>query len=158
MNCDLCGSKREPFYKGRVEEVSMTLCDDCKNVGEDVKQVPSSVAVNKKTPTTQSSTRIRTTPEHKEIIQIIRPNYPQIIKRAREYKGLKQEDFAKIIAEKASVIHSLESGKHTPSIDLARKLERHLGITLIEQHEEQSRANIKSSSIPLTIADLIKKR
>lgn len=154
MSCDLCGSNTGPFYKGDVEGVQMTMCGQCKGAGTDVHLITKPRAPKTESKT-QNNARLEA-PARKEIIQIISPNYAQKIKSARERMGLKQEDFAKRIAEKTSIIHSLESGRHMPNIDLARKLERELGITLVEQHEEQSMVSGKDVSGPITIADLIK--
>ena len=72
--------------------------------------------------------------------------------------GLKQEDLAKEIAEKESVIHWLETGRHEPSLELARKLEKFLGIRLIDEAEEGTGGGIISaeSKGKYTLGDFIK--
>ena len=71
--------------------------------------------------------------------------------------GLKQKELAKMLAEKESVIHKLESGNIEPSLNLARKLERQLRIKIIEQHElgKEDNHKYKSKRTVLTIGDLI---
>jgi putative transcription factor len=69
---------------------------------------------------------------------------------------MNQEDFAKKIAEKVSVVHKLEIGEIKPSLALARKLERLLGIKLIEFYEEESKGNAKVSTEGFTIGDIVK--
>jgi putative transcription factor len=90
-------------------------------------------------------------------VQLIVANYSKIIKSAREKTGLKQEELAKKIAEKESVIHKLESGIMKPDIPLARKLEKFLRITLVESVEVSDDVEEKrSSSEGLTLGDLIR--
>ena len=90
-----------------------------------------------------------------EPIEVIVPDFSLKIKNARESLKLKQEELAKKISKKASVIHKLESGHLTPSISLAKKLESFLNIKLIEQYEEEKKEiNLKDED--LTIGDLIK--
>ena len=69
--------------------------------------------------------------------------------------GLKQKEFAKFLAERESLIHKMESGTYTPSIELARKLERQLGISLVEQKEVKTQKLEKKAS-KFTIGDIIK--
>jgi putative transcription factor len=71
---------------------------------------------------------------------------------------LKQEELAKKIAEKESVIHKLESGSIIPAIPLARKLEKFLRIALVETIEVDSpeTSDRRSSSDGLTLGDLIR--
>jgi len=84
-------------------------------------------------------------------------DYHDIIRRAREKKGLTQEELGLIINEKASVINRLESKRMSPSITLARKLERALEITLLEESEEVSPSEFrKGENAELTIGDIIK--
>jgi len=68
-----------------------------------------------------------------EVIFIVDENYPQIIKERREKLGLKQEELARKISEKESVINKLESGSMIPNLKLAKKLERFLKVKLISE-------------------------
>ena len=74
--------------------------------------------------------------------------------------GLKQEDFAKKINEKLSVVSGIESGRHKPSMELAKKIGRFLRISLVEEIEDKEEEKIagKGASEELTIGDLIKIR
>ena len=54
------------------------------------------------------------------------------IRNKRDELGLKQEDFAKMLNEKESIIHKLETGEFKPSLKLAKKLEKKFGLKLIE--------------------------
>ena len=71
---------------------------------------------------------------------------------------MKQEELAKKINEKESRLHKIESGHFTPSLRLARKLEKFLKITLVEQVAEDTSPLEKSKSESLTLGDFIKVR
>ena len=62
-------------------------------------------------------------------------DYSTVIRQARERMGLTQSDLAKMIGEKESIIRRLESGRMSPTLDLARKLEKALKVKLIERVE-----------------------
>jgi putative transcription factor len=84
-------------------------------------------------------------------------DYPKRISKARSKKGLTQEDLAKQINEKKSVISRLESGEMRPSDKLIKKLERTLDIKLKERMEfqiEESKKKLTSGGV--TLGDLIK--
>ena len=85
-------------------------------------------------------------------------DFAEKIRIKREKLGLKQEDFAKKIGEKESVVHKLETGEFEPSLELAKKLEKVLNIKLIEEYEEEHKATTKATSIITTIGDLVKIR
>jgi putative transcription factor len=89
-------------------------------------------------------------------MQLVVQDYAQRIRGKRESMGLTQEKFAQQLNEKESVIHHLEVGKGGMSLDLARKLERKLGITLVEQYEDSTEKIKKTDNVALTIGDLIK--
>ena len=59
-------------------------------------------------------------------------DYDQRIRQARESAGLSQEDLAKELNEKASLIRKLERGDMLPSDSVQKKLERKLDISLSE--------------------------
>ena len=55
------------------------------------------------------------------------------IRLARQKRGLLIKELAQQIFEKESFLHKIEQGKHAPDERLARKLEKFLGIKLIER-------------------------
>jgi putative transcription factor len=59
-------------------------------------------------------------------------DYDQRIRQARESEGLSQEEFAKQLNEKASLIRKLEGGDTLPSDSVQTKIERALDIDLTE--------------------------
>jgi putative transcription factor len=141
----MCG-KDEPTIRALVEGVELNVCENCASFGKPVKRH----AVKKELPKLEK----RIMPE-KEIIQAIREDYPEIIRKKREKMGLTQKDFSKFLSEKESLIHKIESGLYAPSIDLARKIEKQLGLSLVEEKEVIPQ-HIKAKKETFTIGDVIK--
>lgn len=149
MACNICGNPLAN-WTCTIEGITMSACDTCAKYGTNPKKIIQEPPKKKQAPAPTAA------PE-KTTIQVIIPNYAQLIKNAREKRGLKQADFAKLIAEKESVIHGLESGRIRPNIDLARKLERSLHITLVQQIEDSGNTTQhKSPDDTLTLGDLLR--
>jgi putative transcription factor len=146
--CDMCGTK-EATCKCKVEGVIMTACEGCARFGTVLARV-------EKEEKKQKPTDLPQTEREGTLIQVIVPDFAKRIKDARERKRLKQDEFAKIISERESVIHNLESGHMRPGIDLARKLEKALRITLVDTVEDSPRESKKTRSDTLTLGDILK--
>ena len=54
------------------------------------------------------------------------------IEEIRKEKGIRQEDFARILGVSRQTISSLETGRYNPSIFLAYKIARFFGMTIEE--------------------------
>jgi putative transcription factor len=81
-------------------------------------------------------------------------NYNVLIRQAREGMGLTQADLAKLIGEKESIVRRLESGRMSPTLELARKIEKVLKIKLYEKiHQEQEPP--KPQGFQLTLGDVV---
>ncbi|MBW2982481.1 multiprotein bridging factor aMBF1 [Candidatus Woesearchaeota archaeon] len=151
MQCDMCGSE-ERLFKTNIEGTILNVCRACSKFGKVISEIkepekikPKKIIITKSEPET-------------EIIEIVVNDFAEKIRSRREKLGLKQEDFAKRISEKESVIHKLEIGEFKPSLELARKLEKTLNIKLIEEYEEEHKTSTKTDTEIPTIGDLIKIR
>jgi uncharacterized protein (TIGR00270 family) len=152
MNCEMCGTESN-LINSLVEGVELKVCKNCSAFGKSIKR-----PIRRLPPSSSPSSRpIFQKKPDKEIVQVIIDDFSKIIKDKREKMGLKQKELAKYLAERESLIHKMESGSITPSIDLARKLERQLSIKLIEEQEVKSQ-NLKINSAKLTIGDMIKQK
>jgi putative transcription factor len=149
MACEMCGKESE-LYKAEVEGSIMSVCQTCAKFGKIITK-PKPIQLKNK----QFIHKKKSEPE---TIFLIIDNYNIKLKNAREKLNLKQEEVAKQIAEKESLIHAIESGKHEPDINLARKLERFYKIKLVEEHKEESTGSSKQKSEGFTIGDFIKKK
>jgi len=87
----------------------------------------------KQTPPPKPPSRPARRPEEYEVVE----DYATRIKNAREKLGWSQEVLAVKVGESVNTIKRIEAGKLKPSIELARKLERILGIKLLEPVVEE---------------------
>lgn len=145
MQCDLCGSE-EQLCLAEVEGTRLNICKSCSKYGNIIEKSPEVVEREIK----------RFSLPQEENVQLIVNNYNELIKKRRESLGLKQKELAKKIAEKESIIHKLESKNIEPTIDLARKLEKALGLKLVMQEKVEKIITKKSESSGVTIGDMFK--
>ena len=54
------------------------------------------------------------------------------IEEIRNSRGIRQEEFAKLLGVSRQTISSLENGRYNPSIMLAHKIARFFGLTIEE--------------------------
>ncbi len=160
--CEICG---RPVYDPRmcrtviVEGVELRVCPDCYRrlvkQGK-IKEVPTTKISRKTTQTRKwTKTRIsrRILEEEYEIVE----DYAERIRKARQRMGWSQAVLAQKVREKENVIKRIEAGRLKPSIELARRLERVLGITLLEPIVEESPAKIEEGGEDYyTIGDFVR--
>lgn len=146
----MCG-KETSLFRAVIEGTQLKVCGECGKFGRVIDQIRAPEKENKKKIEKQIE-------EELEIIEGVVPDYSKKVKDARESLGLKQEALAKKINEKESVIHKIETGHYEPNLALAKKIEKFLNITLIEEQEIEKvkEASNPSSSGSLTIGDLLK--
>lgn len=145
-SCEICGKNYDNLNKAIVESVMMDVCENCGKFGKVVSSGRSLVSLAER----------KVVMKHKPIEESIVGNYHNIIKKAREDKGLKQEELAKSVAEKESIIHKIETGSLKPSIILAKKLEHFLDINLVEIVEEKKEISFNLKDSEMTIGDMLK--
>jgi len=156
MQCEMCGREVKVLYTAEIEGVKLNVCKECAKHGKILRIYNSTYKkIEKEKKRKEEKEEI---PKEEEIEKIV-DDYAIRVKKAREKKGWKQEELAKKIAEKESVIHHIESGRHEPPMNVAKKLERVLGIKLIEK----AKASIllpERKKETLTLGDIavIKKR
>lgn len=124
----------------------MAVCKECASFGQILRQ-PTAFAGKKQT--------IPQRPKEPVIVEEIVEEYAMKIKQAREKRNLNQEEFARFLGERESILQKIESGRQKPTIELAKKLEKQLGIQLIERIEEEIVEQKKSAKGPLTIGDML---
>jgi len=70
---------------------------------------------------------------------ILNPEFPKVIREARNKKGITHEQLGQKINEKVTLLKKVETGTIKPDDILSKKLERFLGIRLfINSNEEDS--------------------
>lgn len=92
-------------------------------------------------------------PKIEESSDVLKPNFSKIIRKSRERSGLKQNELAKKLNEKLSVIKRTEEGWE-PSPSLISKLEKFFNIKLTENLEENGLEK-KAKKEKLTIGDVV---
>lgn len=148
INCDLCGKTEERLSRALIEGVELNVCPACSKFGEVLAPVKKFVL--------KSPSRKAPVEEKEEKIELLVEGYADIIKKKRELIGLTQKDFAKKINEKESIVHKIETGIFEPSLSFAKKLEKALGVKLIEEHEEKHEAIKRKKFEGFTLGDFIK--
>ena len=142
MECELCGSKNAN-RKTKIDGAIVDVCEKCVSFGEEV-DPPQPVVVSRKPR------------EIEEFPDVLKPDFKDIIRTAREKKGLKQEDLAKRLNEKASLIKRAEEGWR-PSPKLISKLEKFFNISLREDVVDAV-SRKKEKKEELTIGDVVEIR
>lgn len=143
----MCGKFAE-LIEAEVEGVNLKLCPGCLKYGTVRKRFEGGSASGYKRDFSRS---------REQEFKIV-DNYASLIRGAREYKGWNQEDFAKFLNERESIVAKWENGILKPFIDVARQLERKLGIVLVIKDEdaEQVKVDQKGKNDELTLGDFIK--
>ncbi|MGC8537736.1 MAG: multiprotein bridging factor aMBF1 [Candidatus Micrarchaeia archaeon] len=123
--CELCGNKTANIYIVDVEGVELRVCAKCakgKHVISKVDTEEHSRPGRKPIPTSSTIKR----QEEAEIID----DYGKVIREARERMKLPLNALAEMINEKETLLYRVENQKTLPTIELAKKLEKALGIKL----------------------------
>jgi putative transcription factor len=154
----MCGSDVPRAEAILIDGVELSVCPRCTRFGTAEKEEapkPRSDSVSRAME--RRRRRMRTRDIYANQPDVLVADYSQRIRDARTRRRLKQEDLAKAINEKHSVVNKLEKGEMRPDDALVAKLERTLGIELRESPQDL-RTTAKSSSVKgLTIGDLLKR-
>ena len=150
----MCGKSTENLVRAKVAGSVMNLCNSCKNLGKyetDLKSNVSHSFYHKKR-------------ENKDTFILV-DDYTSQINSALAKKNLTPHHLARALNIKESLIHKVLTNKFDLEIDLARKIEKFLDISIVIKDE-----NLKSdidvgelmvsedeSSAP-SLADLIKEK
>ena len=156
-NCDMCGKIVERTQQVKVEDVVMNVCGQCTRYGTPLRQSTTTYSTN----TTRSKQR-RQRRLHPDENKRVKENAPQLLKQAREQQQLTQEQMAQKANIKESSYHKIESGHLALSLDMAKRLQKQIGIQLLEEQnasdEEEVEVRTKGEATPLTMGDLIKEQ
>jgi len=139
MQCETCGKIFKEGRKVKLEGSVIMTCVDCSKYGEVIGVVKPKEKVKKQVapPQVPEARRFASAPQVTEPLivetETLREGYNDLIRKAREKAGLKQEDLARRLNEPTSLVHRLESGKYDPSDALIRRVQSVLGIKLFEK-------------------------
>jgi putative transcription factor len=134
----------------------MTVCSRCSTFGSDdwdPRKPKGKIRRRRKSnPSLQKPRSEIDIAEQMELID----NYGMLIKKARQKKKMTVEDFAKKINEKESVVKKMEKSQMNPPSNLIKKIERELGIKLMEASTPTKVQVFGRPSRRRTIGDVIK--
>jgi putative transcription factor len=136
--CELCGSKNAN-RKTKIDGAILTACEDCVRLGQEIAMV-------------ELKPTKRTIPKLEGLERSVKTNFHILIKNERTKKNLTQEDLAKKLNEKSSLIKRMEDGWE-PSLGVIKKLEKFFNIKLTEEVEEKQ-VEKKTDNTKLTIGDV----
>ena len=97
--CDMCGNETT-LFRTNIEGTELNVCRNCGKHGEII--APARKSIPKATEETKTAQPVKK--KSTELIQVIADDYSSRIRNARERKGMKQEELAKALSEKESVI------------------------------------------------------
>jgi putative transcription factor len=162
MQCEMCGETIRTKPKlVRVEGAELQVCNRCERFGTEVQQ-PKRADVRRPAAGTGTAGRVATPPPattyrkrdmfdymEGEIVE----DYSERIRHARMEKGLSQKDLAMQMKERELLIKKIEKGELIPEEAVRKKLEKVLGIRLLESVAPDSEKKAKDLLAP-TLGDV----
>ena len=144
MPCEMCGKEVPRLRRVQIGSSVLEVCNECAKFGADVQREPppgepvvSGPAAVAPPPRPHQGS----TPRRRDVLssgeEELAEDFAKRISKARQSKGWTQEELAKRLNEKRSVISRLESGEMRPPEKLIKRLEHELGIRLKERVEFQ---------------------
>ncbi|MGC8571113.1 MAG: multiprotein bridging factor aMBF1 [Caldivirga sp.] len=173
VTCDICGREinGEPIVV-EIDGAVLTLCQRCASRYANVKgvrvvsgviqQTPSGQATIKPrqryiTPVRQVKRRSEVNVNQAERLEVI-DNYGEVIKDARSRLGMSRDVLASMLGIKESTLRNIEDGKLIPDINLARRMEKVLGVKLLVEREEAEMEFGESGGGEVTLGDIVEIR
>ncbi|MBI2138394.1 TIGR00270 family protein [Candidatus Woesearchaeota archaeon] len=150
MECELCG-KQGNLFRVHVEGSVLAACQNCSSFGKVI-----GPAILRESAIGTPAPRLGAGNPKEEVVLRIAPGFGAMVKKRREENGLSQEELAKKINEKLSVIHHIETEHIEMSIVLATKLEKYLHIALVEEEIEGGQGIRFARTEGMTLGDFIK--
>jgi len=156
MQCELCGNEcGERCRPAEIEGVRMMLCPSCMRHGHGVKEARDPT-IQVQQSLIRRSRRIKQKDVYEGMNRELISEWAEVIKTAREKKGLTREQLGFNIGERTVTISKIENGELRPSDKLASKLEKELTIILFEEVKKVNASSQQTSSQGLTLGDFIK--
>jgi len=137
MPCELCGRECKGGKEAIIDGAKMFVCPDCMKYAEgQVQEEP--IRTNHPPQTQRLIVKKPQKPERdifkdKNMEKELIPNWNHIIEQARKKKNLTREELGFKIGERTVTIAKLENGDLRPSDQTIAKLEKELGISLMEE-------------------------
>jgi putative transcription factor len=160
MPCELCGRECKRGKEAIIDGAKMFVCPDCIKYAEGVvQQEPvrtSSPPKPPRLPIKKTQNIERDIYKDKAMGKELVTNWNHLIEQARKKKGLTREELGFKIGERTVTIAKLENGDLRPSDQTITKLEKELGIQLMEEVKDISAGSQKGAQAAFTLGDFIK--
>lgn len=141
MECEICGVDGAGYII-MVEGAKLHVCSECSGSGKLLK-------------TPQPERATGDLPRHKQEMEIV-DGFGGMIAAARKRMGLPLEVLAERINEKHSFLERVEHEKTLPDERLARKLEKELGIKLLQETSTGAAVDVKDrQGAGMTLGDIL---
>lgn len=162
MPCELCGRECKGCKEAIIDGAKMYVCPDCIKYAEGGVQQEEPVSRGNLRPTQTyrpPTHRPRQAPPkdiYKNMEKELVSDWNHLIETARKKKGLTREELGFKIGERTVTIAKIENGDLRPSDQMIAKLEKELGISLLEEVKETPTVPQTGSQMKYTLGDFIK--
>ena len=180
VQCEMCGTETASPNRVKIEGAELEVCDECTDFGTEIETQQSSSTSTKYSTSSSSGSSGSTSSggtstgsssrstgssgggrrqDMFDDIEELAQDFDDQIRQAREGAGLSQEDLAKDLNEKASLIRKLEQGEMLPTDEMQQKLERSLDIDLSAGgSSDETEWQSDSSTGEYTLGDVVERK
>ena len=162
MICEMCGKDVPATKPVFIERTKLNLCGACARFGDEQRESkgvaqkgPSAQAIEQRLQSRERRMQTRDIYSGKESRHLM-DEYGEAIRTARMRKGLSQEDFAASIGIKKGMLSKIEANDLIPEDKLVARIEKALGISLMEE-VAYSGGTQSGSSGKMTLQDFIRR-
>lgn len=164
MLCEMCGKEVPVTKPVFVEGSRLSVCPNCSKFGDENRgatsvkgsPAPSAEIIEQRLQKRERRMQTKDIYAGVETTQII-DDYGTMIRNARSAKGMELEQFAALINEKKGTIAKVEVNDLIPDDKLVKKIEKALGIRLMETVVSGSSIGGGQSGNRMTLSNFIKK-
>ncbi|MEM3326637.1 MAG: multiprotein bridging factor aMBF1 [Thermoproteus sp.] len=155
--CDICGAPIEGQpYVIKLDNAVLHVCRRC---AATYGAVPITEQQQQKRASPPPPRRVQPPPPRRAVERYeVVEEYAEVIRRARESLGLSREALASYIGVKESILRRIESGQLVPDVQLARKLERALGVKVLVPTQQAEEGTGAPARRELTLGDVAEVR
>ena len=160
MPCELCGRECKGGREAIIDGAKMFVCPDCIKFAE-VQPQEEPVGVSRPPQAPRFIAKKTQRPEHdifkdKRMEKELVSNWNHLIEQARKKKSLTREELGFKIGERTVTIAKLENGDLRPSDQTIAKLEKELGISLMEEIKTAPTGTQTQAQSGYTLGDFVK--
>ena len=158
--CEICGKKtKSPTVPIKVESAVFKVCPDCVKLGTPMETYRAPPVKTAGSSAGRPATATYSAPAKKKnyfagLENDLVENYDEVIRKARESRGMTPEDLALKIKEKAMLIKKIERKEIHPEESVIKKLEKELNIQLMETLEA-GETHKSSKPSEATLGDIV---